>query len=89
MKFRQKPAVIEAEQFHSVSLSEEHVFPVLRTLCGHEFAVCWTVGGKPFLFVETPKGVMCAEAGDWIIRDENGAFHMCTPDIFKATYEPV
>lgn len=44
------------------------------------------------LLLATPKGVMRAVEGDWIIRDVQGEFRLCTDaifqDIFQATYEP-
>ena len=39
--------------------------------------------------IATPQGVMAANKGDWIIRDENGEFYSFTPFTFEATYEPV
>ena len=39
--------------------------------------------------LETLEGVMSASIGDWIIRDAEGEFCSCKPDIFEATYEPV
>lgn len=29
-----------------------------------------------------------ASRGDWIIKDVQGEFYPCKPDIFEATYEP-
>ncbi len=41
------------------------------------------------LAIETMEGTMLAAPGDWIIKDEQGAFCPCRHDIFRATYEPV
>jgi len=30
---------------------------------------------------------MIAAPGDWIIKDVNGEFYPCKPDIFEKTYE--
>jgi len=83
-KFRKKPVVIEAEQFHGL---------------GHEPyppGICWcveypavTVGGSPHAHVHTIEGPLKASVGDWIIRGVKGELYPCKPDIFEATYEPV
>jgi len=41
--------------------------------------------------MEIPKaeGIMRAEPGDWIIIDEAGEQHQCTPDVFAKTYQLV
>jgi hypothetical protein len=41
--------------------------------------------------LEIPKddGVMRAEPGDWILIDESGEQHRCTPDVFAETYQLV
>ena len=39
------------------------------------------------LMIRTLEGDMRATYGDYIIKDVQGAFHPCKPDIFEATYE--
>lgn len=39
--------------------------------------------------IRTLEGEMVASAGDWVIRDVQGEFYPCKPDIFEATYEEV
>jgi len=41
------------------------------------------------LIIETPRGVLKADAGDWIITGTSGEVYPCKPDIFVETYEPV
>lgn len=40
------------------------------------------------LNVVTSEDTKVAHVGDWIIKDANGKFDICEPDIFEATYEP-
>lgn len=44
---------------------------------------------KDSVIIETLEGDHYARKGDWIIRDVNGEFYPCKPDIFKKTYEEV
>lgn len=88
-KFRKKPVVIEASQWH---MDGDH--PVVRPLhcveskktvyckqCDYrmpEHGCCPTLEGTH---------VVCP--GDWIITGVKGEKYPCKPDIFEATYEPV
>lgn len=91
VKFRTKPVVIEAAHWTGSNVDE-----VLGT-----FVACADfkrrdcpgpdggriVGGA--LIVRTAKGEITAKPDDWIIKAENGEFHLCKPDAFGAMYEPV
>ena len=82
-KFRKKPVVIEAEQFHygkkpwpvdvtlrigtDIGIADSDLLPCIRTLEG------WHV----------------VSDGDWIITGIKGERYPCKPDIFEATYEQV
>jgi hypothetical protein len=37
--------------------------------------------------IETPHGTVRAEPEDWVIRDPNGDFRVCTADVFQATFD--
>lgn len=41
------------------------------------------------LYISTLEGDMKAMPGDYIIKEVNGEFYPCKPDIFAKTYEPV
>jgi hypothetical protein len=88
-KFRKKPVVIEAEQFH------KDVLPLpfsgngnpVQFGCGcGENLVC-SFCGK--FYIETLEGRHVVSDGDFVIRGVKGEFYPCKPDIFAATYEPV
>lgn len=89
MKFRKKPAVIEAEQFTGANPEESATYPILRIFVGHQFAVSWTVNKKPYISIETLDRDWIAEVGDWIIKDAKGEFSTCDPDTFMQAYEKV
>lgn len=77
MKYRKKPVEIEA----------------IRWTGENEFEVSRFVGDKMFFndlrepVIETLKGNMRTEIGDYIIKGVAGEFYPCKPDIFTKTYE--
>jgi hypothetical protein len=87
-KYRKKPVVIEAIQFHGSSTAAYDIQQ-------------WIAGGDPpkpggmhtadvvTLKIETLEGTMKAQPGDYIIKGVQGEFYPCKPDIFEATYEAV
>ena len=81
MKFRKKPVVIDAVQFHAGEQDGELASDVIAG------RVRYTEEGT--MLIETLEGVMEAKPGDWIIRGVKGELYPCKPDIFAATYEPV
>lgn len=73
-KFRKKPVVIDAVQFHA-----DH--PVLPDgVQTYEDRIGW--------FVQTLEGPLNVSPEDWIITGIRGEKYPCKPDIFEATYEP-
>lgn len=92
-RFRKRPVVIEAVQWHKPGDHPE----VQRFLDTPEGVMGWTKqladawGEKfasEFYGIETLEGTMRVSVGDWIIRGVQGEFYPCKPDIFAATYEP-
>jgi hypothetical protein len=81
MKYRKKPVIIEAEQFHrGISL--------VNTQKG----VCQCERGsfRGHLHTIHNGQVVDLEDGDWIIPEPDGVhFYPVKPDIFNATYEKV
>ena len=78
-KFRKKPVVIEAVQYHgdTTQLPYEFGTDISRSLQGGS------------CFIDTREGTHECRPGDWIIRGVKGEHYPCKPDIFAATYEPV
>lgn len=96
-KYRKRPVVIEAVQLNwrnwgnvcdllGDMISESNPGRNVRTVsdtCGES--------GPDFieLTIHTKEGAMIARHGDWIIKDVQGEFYPCKPDIFAQTYELV
>lgn len=73
-KFRKKPVVIEAFQWHQSDSLDG--LDVVR-------------GEGPYeVFIKTLEGLMQISDGDWVITGIKGERYPCKPDIFEATYEP-
>lgn len=84
MKFRKKPVVIDAVQFHANdSEAHENVnYTEPSTVPGTGSSM----DGK--FWVQTLEGPLIVSDGDWIITGIKGEHYPCKPDIFEATYEP-
>jgi hypothetical protein len=80
MKFRKKPIIVEAEQFHDPLRTRElpvGVNPPMRGDAEKRYYVVTAHGQQAFL-----------EDGDWVIAEPDGrGYYPCKPDIFQATYE--
>lgn len=77
-KFRKKPVVIEAEQYHEG--------PGYRLPFEEEGVLDYDEDTKRQTIL-TLEGRLTVSDGDWIIRGVKGEFYPCKPDIFKALYE--
>ena len=77
-KYRKKQVTIEAIQWNGENLSEIRDF-MRSTVETHGLV----------LIIPTLEGNMYASLNDYIIKDINGKFYPCKPDIFDNTYEEV
>lgn len=83
-KFRKKPIVIEATQFHIW----DEPWPdgvEQRTVSGNAETI---QGAQVEWFIQTLEGEHVVVNDDWIITGIKGEKYPCKPDIFAATYEP-
>lgn len=89
LKFRKKPAVIEAMQFDGTVSSADSIrdWALMPDGMTAEVGRDSNAGKCSYLGILTLEGVMRANAGDWIIRGVKGEFYPCKPEIFAATYE--
>lgn len=80
--YRKKPVAIEAVKFCSRNCDGPFWLEEL-ILKGQAYRQgdTWTIS-------QQDHGIRFKE-GDYIIKDENGKFQSCKPDVFEATYEPV
>lgn len=75
MKYRKKPVVVEATQWHRMG---DHPAVFENPVMGADSARVQTAGGYAEVF-----------PGDWIITESDGRGHYpCRPDIFARLYEP-
>jgi hypothetical protein len=80
MKYRKKPAVIDAVQLPFAD-ADSRQFPEPEIIFKREQGMIVEA------IISTLEGTMVASPGDWIIRGVKGELYPCKPDIFAATYE--
>ncbi len=87
-KYRKKPVVIEAMQFHGPDVTRVDVMVDFDDwmVANQGDRKCRYVGDT--LVIPTLEGDMIATRGDWIIRGVKGELYPCKPDIFTVLYEP-
>lgn len=80
MKFRNKPVVIEAEQW----FPGKHIEGVTEYVYDPGNGSTVSSGKGTIVTLE---GELTVSPGDWIITGVKGERYPCKPDIFTATYE--
>ena len=90
-KFRTKPIVVDAVQFNGYhgewfSLSEAWIEQAYEA--GLLMNACKTPDSL-HLILTTARGGETVFPGDWIIKDDKGALHVCKKEVFAAVYEEV
>lgn len=94
-KYRKKPIVIEAEQFHLGEDPPEGVEVVVISraddalVLGAYDGVSKEPNGNLGFGIKTLEGWHVVMHDDWIITGIQGERYPCKPDIFEATYEAV
>lgn len=87
MKYRKREgvwgAVVDAMQLpaRDVDVSEELLEFMDTAEEGSMFS-----GHDQTLEIHKPDEVLVGNPGDWLIRDAEGQFEPCTPEVFEATY---
>lgn len=83
-KYRKKPIVVEAVQFHSQHQPwPDGVIPWSQGVQNRKG------GTQSWGYIQTLEGKMDVAEGDWIITGVKGEKYPCKDDIFRATYELV
>ena len=91
MRYRKKPIEIEAYRIENNALVDAfpewliqaHKDGIFAFVEPDKFNPHWVAS------VETDRGKVFVNWGDWIIKGVNGELYPCAPDIFEETYEPV
>lgn len=85
--FKKKPVEIEARRLYPDKVED------IAHWCGGGFVreIDALDPSKTFvgINVPTPDGPKRAQEGDWIVKDQYGAFYIMKPAIFQMTYEDV
>lgn len=87
-RYRKKPVEIEAVRWGTPG-APTNPDPIIEWIRSGGAKAAYLTGGGETIAITTLEGVMSAKPGDWIIRDVQGEFYPCKPDIFAATYDPV
>lgn len=86
MKYRKKSVEIEAIQFIGDFASLNNI---QKFVGGNIKVKNMGCSGPISIVIKTLEGNMKVTAGDYIIKDVNGEFYPCKPDIFEKIYEIV
>lgn len=86
-RYRKKPVVIDAIQWHPNEMLIKEVLDFFGGLEGANANKISKHRGN--LTISTLEGEMTVSDGDYIIKGVKGEFYPCKPDIFEATYEAV
>lgn len=81
-KYRKKPVVIEAIQW-------EGTYDNYQQIINWSENTIKDITMSNGLIIPTLEGNMVALIGNYIIKEVNGEFYPCKPDIFEKTYEKV
>lgn len=89
-KFRKKPVVIFAAQWHGNNVDEIMNLCTASIDSGTKVTFDLTVEPTALSIhtLESTDKPLTASIGDWIIVGVKGEVYPCKPDIFAATYEP-
>ena len=83
MKFRKKPVVIEAIQYHE----NMEVADIIVWITATSHSCSADIEDDGSLKIKTLEGTMNVSLGDWVIKGVENEFYPCKPEIFNKTYE--
>ncbi len=83
MKYRRRPIVVEAIQYHKDN-------PLVKP---EDWGLCYERSHNAEVpHIHTLEGIMVVSDEDWIIEEpfptDDRKFYLCKPDIFEETYDP-
>lgn len=94
-KYRKKPVVIEAVQYHYQEYADNPLtFPEIpdwlqKAIDDKTIYPEFRTEDYWYLVIKTLEGNHDCKPGDWIIRGVKGELYPCKDDIFQMTYEKV
>ena len=81
MKFRKKPMVVNAVQWKGTQESFDEILALGNIKCEPS-----PMGAYTFI-LKTYQGEFIVFKDDWVVKNENGEYYRCKPDIFEQTYD--
>lgn len=88
-KYRKKPVVVEAEQFHAMQWPDCPEGIERRTANETDVEGETTGRGCEWFVLKLKGAELHITNGDWVITQKGGHKRICSNDYFEATYEKV
>lgn len=82
--FKTKTFFVEA---YKLPLPDEPVDDLFIDWCDKEGFKDWNNASDAGIYLQTAEGILHANPGDWIIKNEKGDFTALSPDVFAARFE--
>lgn len=81
-KYRKRPLVVDAVQYDG-----RNFFTVYYFMTGRDETANNVLRSDDRPLVQTQKGDVTAEPGDWVIRGVEGELYLCSDSVFQKTYD--
>ncbi len=85
MKYRTIPVAVDAVQW----MGEQDICRILNWLAQQKTNLNGWLFHATNISIPTAAGLARAQPTDWIIRDAQGRYSVCTTEFFKTLYEEV
>jgi len=87
VKYKRRPLAYDAFKWTN---QEDDRLPLwFRAAVDKGFGQIETINGNRVVTIETEKGVLIVEEGDWITLDERGRMYAVKGDVFEMLFEVV
>lgn len=87
MKYRKKPVEIEAIKWNGSNVEEIKDFCDENAIIYHDLLLDGINCDSRRISIPTLDGIIRLDVGDYVIKEIDGEYYSCTPDIFEMTYE--
>lgn len=86
MKYRKKPVIVDAIQFLGQGSYDEMKKEWPEFGDKSQYAHCQMADINEIV-INTKKGYLTVFIGDYVVRNDEGEFYPCKPDMFEEIYE--
>ena len=87
-RYTKRPVTIDAMQHDGTERSATAIAAWIDSFGGIVEVVDAEPDEENFVLIGKPRRTMLACTSDWVIREVEGDFRLCTNSIFEKTYEP-